>query len=79
MDLPPLPVVALDHVGIATPDPDCPLAALLVGAATVADDQSASAGLASRGRAMPSGVTVARFGPARALELVWPGQPRNAD
>jgi catechol 2,3-dioxygenase-like lactoylglutathione lyase family enzyme len=74
MDLPQLPVVAFDHVGIATPDPDCPLAALLADTAAVADDESASAGLVSRGRAMKSGVTVARFGPGRSLELVWPGQ-----
>jgi len=64
MDLSALPVVGLDHVGIAAPDPDSPLAALLGGE-----------GVARAGRAMPSGVTVGRFGPGDALELVWPGRP----
>jgi Glyoxalase/Bleomycin resistance protein/Dioxygenase superfamily len=62
MDDPVLPVVALDHVGIVAPDPDSPLAALLAAAGR-------------EGRAMKSGVTVARFGPGGALELVWPGRP----
>jgi methylmalonyl-CoA/ethylmalonyl-CoA epimerase len=64
MELPPLPVVGVDHVGIAAADPDSPLVALL------GDD-----GVAEVGRAMPSGVTVARFGPEAALDLVWPGRP----
>jgi methylmalonyl-CoA epimerase len=64
MDLSALPVVGLDHVGIAASDPDSPLAALL------GDD-----GVGRAGRVMPSGVTVGRFGPADALELVWPGRP----
>lgn len=59
-----LPVVAVDHVGIAAPDPESPLAVLV-----------AEAGLAARGKEMDSGVTVARFGPGDALELVWPGRP----
>ena len=57
--------VALDHVGIASPDPGSPLAGLL----------SAPAGPAAAGRVMPSGVTVARFGPGDTLELVWPARP----
>jgi methylmalonyl-CoA epimerase len=57
-----LPVVALDHVGLAAPGAGTPLTQLL-GAAELS------------GQAMPSGVTVARFGPAGALELVWPGRP----
>jgi methylmalonyl-CoA epimerase len=64
MELPPLPVVGVDHVGIAAPDPDSPLVTLLGGH-----------GMTELGRAMPSGVTVARFGPEAALELVWPGRP----
>ena len=63
-DVPMVPAVALDHVGIAGPDPDSPLAALLDGDA-----------VSATGRAMPSGVTVARFGPGDSLELVWPGRP----
>ena len=66
MDLSVLPVVGLDHVGIAAPDPDSPLAALLGGD-----------GVARAGRLMPSGVTVGRFGPGDALELVWPGRPET--
>jgi len=57
-----LEALALDHVGIAAPGPDAPLARLL-GAGALA------------GRQMPSGVTIARFGPDTALELVWPGRP----
>jgi methylmalonyl-CoA epimerase len=57
-----LPALAVDHVGIAAPDPDSPLARLL------------GADPAAAGREMPSGVTVARFGPADGLELVWPGR-----
>ena len=54
--------VAVDHVGIAAPDPRSPLAEALGGGSPA-------------GIAMPSGVTVARFGPGRGLELVWPGRP----
>jgi methylmalonyl-CoA/ethylmalonyl-CoA epimerase len=54
--------VAVDHVGIAAPGASSPLAEAL-GAES------------PTGIAMPSGVTVARFGPARGLELVWPGRP----
>jgi methylmalonyl-CoA/ethylmalonyl-CoA epimerase len=54
--------VAVDHVGIAAPDASSPLAEAL-GAESPA------------GIAMPSGVSVARFGPGRGLELVWPGRP----
>jgi hypothetical protein len=64
MKQPPLPVAGVDHVGIAAPGPDSPLAELLGGE-----------GVVEVGRAMPSGVTVARFGPDAALELVWPGRP----
>ena len=71
MDALVLPAVSLDHVGIAAPDPDSPLAAMLAGAGS----PEVSAGLAVEGRAMPSGVSVARFGPGRRLELVWPGRP----
>lgn len=58
-----LPVRAVDHVGIAAPDPESPLARLL------GCDPGAI------GKPMPSGVTVGRFGPAAGLELVWPGRP----
>jgi methylmalonyl-CoA/ethylmalonyl-CoA epimerase len=53
--------VALDHVGILASDGLTPLTVAL-GAASLA------------GRPMPSGVLVARFGPAERLELVWPGR-----
>jgi methylmalonyl-CoA/ethylmalonyl-CoA epimerase len=56
-----LAVVAVDHVGLAAGGSATPLTRLL--------------GAALQGQAMPSGVTVARFGPADALELVWPGRP----
>jgi methylmalonyl-CoA/ethylmalonyl-CoA epimerase len=53
-------VVALDHVGIAAADAELRLGSLI--------------GDGPRdGRRMPSGVVVGRFGPAEALELVWPG------
>jgi Glyoxalase/Bleomycin resistance protein/Dioxygenase superfamily len=58
-----LPARAIDHVGIAAPGPGAELARLLGG------DPAAA------GRAMPSGVTVGRFGPAGGLELIWPGRP----
>ena len=54
--------VAVDHVGIAAAGGGSPLAGVL--GADALD-----------GIAMPSGVTVARFGPGRGLELVWPGRP----
>jgi methylmalonyl-CoA/ethylmalonyl-CoA epimerase len=54
--------LAVDHVGIAAPDGSSPLADAL--------GNESPAGIA-----MPSGVTVARFGPGRGLELVWPGGP----
>lgn len=57
-----LPALAVDHVGVAAPSPDSPLAAAL------------GADLGATGRAMPSGVTVGRFGPGGGLELVWPGR-----
>jgi len=57
-----LPAVALDHVGVAAPAATTPLTALL------GSDPL-------EGREMPSGVTVARFGPAATMELVWPGRP----
>jgi len=53
-----IPALALDHVGVAAPSPSSPLAAALDGI-----------GASKR---MPSGVEIARFGPGRALELVWP-------
>jgi hypothetical protein len=55
-----LPAHALDHVGIAAPAADLALARALGGEPA--------------GRQMPSGVVVGRFGPADALELVWPGR-----
>ena len=55
-----LRVSRLDHVGLAAPAPATPLTQAL--------------GAAPAGIPMPSGVTVARFGPAGALELVWPGR-----
>ena len=58
-----LPARAVDHVGIAAPDPGSPLARLL------GCDPEAI------GKAMPSVVKVGRFGPAGGLELVWPGRP----
>lgn len=57
---PVLPAAALDHVGIAVSSPEHPLPAAL--------------GAELAGTLMPSGVTVARFGPGCALELVWPGR-----
>jgi methylmalonyl-CoA/ethylmalonyl-CoA epimerase len=60
--VPLIEAVALDHVGIAAPQSTTPLAEAL-----------GADGL--EGRSMPSGVTVARFGPAGGLELVWPGRP----
>jgi methylmalonyl-CoA/ethylmalonyl-CoA epimerase len=56
-----IPVVSLDHVGIASPGAELPLGALI--------GSSPDGG----GRRMPSGVVVGRFGPSDALELVWPG------
>jgi methylmalonyl-CoA/ethylmalonyl-CoA epimerase len=50
---------ALDHVGIAAHGPTAPLVSML------ADGPLSP-------RDMPSGVTVARFGPGEMLELVWP-------
>jgi methylmalonyl-CoA epimerase len=55
-----LPIVSLDHVGIASSSEQSPLA-------------DAVAGEPLRGTLMPSGVTVAHFGPDDLLELVWPG------
>jgi methylmalonyl-CoA/ethylmalonyl-CoA epimerase len=52
----------LDHVGLAAAGPETPLSAALGAHAFV-------------GSSMPSGVAVARFGPADALELVWPAWP----
>jgi hypothetical protein len=56
-----LPARALDHVGIAAPGAELPLARAL--------------GAEPAGREMPSGVVVGRFGPGDGLELVWPGRP----
>jgi hypothetical protein len=58
-----VPALGVDHVGIAAPDPEAPLAQLL------------GADPAAAGKPMPSGVTVGRFGPGGGLELVWPGRP----
>ena len=61
MGAPLLPAAALDHVGIAVSSPEGhPLVAAL--------------GVELAGTLMPNGVTVARVGPARSLEFVWPGQ-----
>jgi hypothetical protein len=54
-----LPAVAIDHVGIAAHTDSLPLASML-------------GGVVLGSRSMPSGVTVAHFGPERMLELVWP-------
>jgi methylmalonyl-CoA/ethylmalonyl-CoA epimerase len=57
--------VALDHVGIAVPSAsDHPLVRVL-----------ATGPLSAR--EMPSGVSVARFGPDERLELVLPARPGN--
>jgi len=55
-----LPIVSIDHVGIASRSEQSPLA-------------DAVTGELLRGTRMPSGVTVAHFGPGDVLELVWPG------
>jgi methylmalonyl-CoA/ethylmalonyl-CoA epimerase len=60
MSEPLLPVVSLDHVGIAATGADLRLTTLIGHGP-------------GEGRRMPSGVVVGRFGPADALELVWPG------
>ena len=57
-----LPLIGVDHVGIAAAAGDTALTGLLGDGALA-------------GQAMPSGVTVARFGPGGGLELVWPGRP----
>jgi hypothetical protein len=59
MERPVLHAATLDHVGIAVHSPDHPLV-------------SALGGLTRPVSAMPSGVNISRFGPASALELVWP-------
>lgn len=59
-----LPIVSLDHVGIASPGSTMALSRLL-GAGEIP------------GRVMPSGVAVGRFGPGAALELVWPARPSS--
>jgi hypothetical protein len=56
MNAAPLPVVAVDHVGIAARTPETPLAGLL-GPVPVLTS-------------MPSGVAVGRFGPGAGVELV---------
>ena len=58
MSHPRIPAVALDHVGIAAEGPSSPLVSML-GDGTLAPKE------------MPSGVSVARFGPEAMLELVW--------
>jgi methylmalonyl-CoA/ethylmalonyl-CoA epimerase len=40
----------------------------------IALDSETPTRLAAESRTMKSGVTVARFGPQRSLELVWPGR-----
>jgi LAO/AO transport system kinase len=59
MSEPVLGGATLDHVGIAVHFPDHPLLRAL-------------GGLTGNVSSMPSGVNVSRFGPAAALELVWP-------
>ncbi len=61
---PGVPAVALDHVGIAASDLSLPLTTML-------------GGIPETPRAMPSGVSVARFGPGQTLELVWPHRERS--
>jgi 4-hydroxyphenylpyruvate dioxygenase-like putative hemolysin len=58
-----IPAVALDHVGIAAPRGVTALSAAL--------------GDLYGSKLMPSGVEVGRFGPERALELVWPQREQN--
>jgi methylmalonyl-CoA epimerase len=55
-----LPAVSLEHVGIASRTPATPLT-------------DAVGGQELHGKLMPSGVTVAHFGPDDRLELLWPG------
>ena len=60
-----MPIVALDHVGIAVADPGGhPLARALGSTNTVLTE-------------MRSGVAVGRFGPGLQLELVTPARPGN--
>jgi hypothetical protein len=56
-----LPAVSLEHIGIASRTPGTPLTDALGGQTLC-------------GKLMPSGVTVAHFGPSDQLELLWPGQ-----
>ena len=60
-----MPIVALDHVGIAVADPDVHPLALALGGADAALTE------------MRSGVAVGRFGPDLQLELVTPARPGN--
>ena len=55
----PLPIVSLEHVGIASDSSRTPLTDALEGQRL-------------HGTVMPSGVTVAHFGPGDCLELLWP-------
>jgi len=59
MSEPRIDACKLDHVGIAAEGPSSPLVSLLGNGTLEAKE-------------MPSGVSVARFGPDLALELVWP-------
>jgi hypothetical protein len=56
-----LPVVSLEHVGIAARSSSSPLTAAL-------------SAVPLQGTLMPSGVTVAHFGPNEHLELLWPSR-----
>ena len=63
--MPPLPAVALDHVGIAAATARSHPLANALGAGELALRQ------------MPSGVAIARFGPGDQLELVTPAGEGN--
>jgi hypothetical protein len=57
-----IPVVSLEHVGIVAQSGKTALSAAVSDAPL-------------HGTPMPSGVTVAHFGPHDVLELIWPHQP----
>ena len=57
-----IPVVSLEHVGIVARSGETPLSAAFGDGPL-------------HGTPMPSGVTVAHFGPHDVLELIWPHRP----
>ena len=56
-----LPIVSLEHVGIATTSSQSWLS-------DAVNDEPL------QGKVMPSGVAVAHFGPGEQLEMLWPGR-----